>query len=428
MILTTTLCAVALAADAPAPAAEPTLKEALTGGTVAAEVRLRYERVAETGLPASVADSTADALTLRLALGYTTKTWNGLSASVQYEGVFALMDEYNPYPGRPSDYPVVADPEDTGLNQAWLRYKRGGESWSVQATAGRQELNLLNQRWLGAVAWRQNHQSFDAAAITAKLPAGLQFDYDYLVGVHRIVGDHAPAAAFGNDGEMDMEGHVVALSWKAEKKLTASGYGLLADLEKPYAANSSRTLGVRVEGPWSISDDVAIPFAIDVARQDDWGGRSSDFSADYLALEGGVAWKGVSAKLMFEKLGSDGGTAAVQSPFATLHAFNGWADVFLTTPVQGLVTKGVVIEGPVPGLPRVAATVAGYAFESDADSVDFGRELDLQITWKPLATEKNLVTGAKVALFRGEDAFTGTRAYQADTDVSKYMLWTQYAF
>ena len=35
-------------------------------------------------------------------------------------------------------------------------------------------------------------------------------------------------------------------------------------------------------------------------------------------------------------LGSDGGVAAFQTPLATLHAFNGWADLFLTTPARGL--------------------------------------------------------------------------------------------
>jgi hypothetical protein len=423
MILTTTLLAVAIAAETP----DPTFKEALTEGTLGAEVRLRYERVAETNLPSTV-ESKADAITVRLALGYTTKVWNGLSASAQYEGVFALCDHYNAYPGTPSAYPVVADPADSGLNQAWVRYENGGEGWSGKATVGRQELNLLNQRWLGAVAWRQNHQSFDAAAVSAKLPAGLTLDYDYLRSVHRIVGDHAPALGFGNDGAVDMEGHAFALGWKADKMISVSGYGLLVDMDKPYVALSSKTVGVRIAGPWSISDSISIPYAIDVAKQSEYGGRTVDFSGDYLAAEGGIAWNGLSAKLMYEKLGSDDGLAAVQSPFATLHAFNGWADVFLNTPVNGLVTKGLVVDGAIPGLPRVSGTVAAYQFESDEVSLDYGRELDLQLTWKPLAVEKTLLLGAKVAWFKGDDAFVGTRAYAAETDVSKYMIWTQYAF
>lgn len=423
MILTTTLFAVAIAAETP----DPTFKEALTEGKLGAEVRLRYERVAEKNLPPTM-ESKADALTVRLALGYTTKVWKGLSASAQYEGVFALVDDYNAYPGTASEYPVVADPEDSGLNQAWVRYQNGGENWSAKATFGRQEVNLLNQRWLGAVAWRQNHQSFDAASVSAKLPASLTLDYTYLSKVHRIVGDHAPAAGFGNDGEADMEGHAFSLAWKADKKLSVSGYGLMVDMDKPYVGISSSTLGVRIAGPWSLSDSIAIPFAFDIAQQSEYGGRTVEFSGDYLAAEGGISWKGLSAKLMYEQLGSDDGLAAVQSPFATLHAFNGWADVFLNTPVNGLITKGLVIDGPIPGLPRVSGTIGAFQFESDENSLDYGSELDLQLTWKPLATEKELLLGAKIAWFEGDDAFTGTRAYAAETDVSKYMVWTQYAF
>lgn len=428
MILTATLLSAALAAEPPpAPPAEPTLKEALTAGTVSLEARYRYERVAEENLPSTV-KTDAEASTLRLALGYTTRAWKGLSASVQYEGVFALGDAYNPYPGRPSGYPVIADPESSGLNQAWVRYRQAGDGWSAQATAGRQELNLLNQRFLGAVAWRQNHQSFDAVAVSAKLPKGFYADYALIERALRIVGDGAPAAAFGNDGIVDMEAQAFAAGWKLEGRLTASAYGLITDLDRPYAKTSSRTLGVRIEGPWSLGEDLAIPFAIDAAQQRENAGRQTQFVGDYFAAEGGLSWRGISAKAVYERLGSDDGLAAVQTPFATLHAFNGWADVFLTTPIKGLVTKGVVVEGAIPGLPRVSATLAAYRFTSDTEDLDYGTEYDAQLTWKPLAGEKTLLIGAKAALFKGEDAFTGTRAYADDTDVSKYWIWTQYSF
>ena len=40
-------------------------------------------------------------------------------------------------------------------------------------------------------------------------------------------------------------------------------------------------------------------------------------------------------KLGFERLEGNG-TVALQTPLATLHAFNGWADKFLSTPANGL--------------------------------------------------------------------------------------------
>ena len=39
-------------------------------------------------------------------------------------------------------------------------------------------------------------------------------------------------------------------------------------------------------------------------------------------------------KLGYEELGSNAGLYGLQTPLATLHAFNGWADKFLVTPVD----------------------------------------------------------------------------------------------
>ena len=48
-----------------------------------------------------------------------------------------------------------------------------------------------------------------------------------------------------------------------------------------------------------------------------------------------LACSGFALTAGYEELGSDGGVAAFQTPLATLHAFNGWADLFLTTPGDG---------------------------------------------------------------------------------------------
>ena len=50
------------------------------------------------------------------------------------------------------DRPVVADPADTEINQALIRYQ--GDKWRV--AAGRQEILLGDVRFVGNVGWRQN--------------------------------------------------------------------------------------------------------------------------------------------------------------------------------------------------------------------------------------------------------------------------------
>ena len=54
-----------------------------------------------------------------------------------------------------------------------------------------------------------------------------------------------------------------------------------------------------------------------------------------LRIEPGIAYDRIKLKLGFEVLEGDG-TTAFQTPLATLHAFQGWADQFLVTPGAGV--------------------------------------------------------------------------------------------
>ena len=76
--LSLTLAALAvIPLTAAEPVANPTLKEAITGGKVSVALRARTEMVDVEGVSEG-----AIANTLRLALGYIILAWNGLSASV----------------------------------------------------------------------------------------------------------------------------------------------------------------------------------------------------------------------------------------------------------------------------------------------------------------------------------------------------------
>src|SRR5437868_3122510 len=79
-----------------------------------------------------------------------------------------------------------------------------------------------------------------------------------------------------------------------------------------------------------------LTLALSYARQSDYGRNPVRFAADYVAGEAGLAYRSLTLTGGWEKLGSDGGRAAVQTPMATLHKFDGWADLFLTTPANGL--------------------------------------------------------------------------------------------
>ena len=61
----------------------------------------------------------------------------------------------------------------------------------------------------------------------------------------------------------------------------------------------------------------------------------ANYRVHYTFLEGGVDIKSAELKLGYELLGSDD-SKSFSTPLATLHAFNGWADMFLATPATGL--------------------------------------------------------------------------------------------
>ena len=108
--------------------AENTLAEAFSGGKAFANLRLRYEA-------ADVDNNNgedADALTLRTTFGYQTGEYKGFSVLVEAEDVrevFSVNDfTVGPAGVRLGEFDVIADPETTELDQAFIQYKSGGFS------------------------------------------------------------------------------------------------------------------------------------------------------------------------------------------------------------------------------------------------------------------------------------------------------------
>lgn len=74
--------------------------------------------------------------------------------------------------------------------------------------------------------------------------------------------------------------------------------------------------------------------------------------------------------------------AAFQTPFATSHAFNGWADLFLTTPETGLRDHYATIGrkfSAIGALPGLQASLTYHEFDSDFGSFDYGTEWDASL-------------------------------------------------
>ena len=145
----------------------------------------------------------------------------------------------------------------------------------------------------------------------------------------------------------------------------------------------------------------------------------ADAETDYALIELGADVSGISLMLGVESLGSDDGTAAFQTPLATKHKFQGWADQFLLTPNAGVVDTYFTVGGKVAGI-KLSATYHDYEADEDSPGLeDLGDEINL------LAVKKfsnGIVLGTKYAAYSAGDTGFGK------VDVDKFWLWTEVSF
>ena len=117
---------------------------------------------------------------------------------------------------------------------------------------------------------------------------------------------------------------------------------------------------------------------------------------------------GLLGKVGYEVLGSDNGRGSFQTPLATLHKFNGWADKFLGTPAGGLedlygsLSYKVGVDGPLKGMKFDAVY---HDFSADIGG-DYGSEIDLQVSKK---FGKNYYAGLKFAHYSADGFATDTQ-------------------
>lgn len=370
------------------------------------DLRLRYENVDQPTLD-------ANGLTLRLRAGAEAKLGH-FSFLAEVEGTAALVNNYNafpfPLPGedqwRPQ-YSVIADPENAELNRLQLQYKTGSNS----VTLGRQRINLDDQRWVGSVGWRQNEQTFDAVRGEAKL-GPVAADLTYAIKQRTIFGsDAGPRTAF--DGHFIFAG----LSSKVGP-IQGKLFAYLLDYDEDFfLANSSQSYGLTLSSAVPITDKTKLSLRASYARQSDYAQNPFNYATDYWSLEAGTALAGFAVAGGWEKLGSDNGRG-LQTPMATLHKFNGWADLFLTTPTNGLEDAYVSVSRKFDGvkfLPGLNATVVFHQFDSDVGNIEYGTEWDASLGFKI----------SRVAIL-AKYADYGAKGFGVDT--RKFWLQAEWAF
>lgn len=351
-------------------AAQDASEDIMKKGRVTGELRYRYEFVDQNG-PAPVS-SDARAGTLRANIGFETGMYHGFQAFLEAQFVQNMgADDFNDSVNGKTRFPVVADPDNEEINQAWLSWK-GDQGLAVKV--GRQALNIDNQRFIGTVDWRQNDQTFDAALLDYTGIRKLALRYGYIGNVNRVFGDDHPL------GDLDSDSHIINASYQFSDALKLGGYGYWLDFDR-LPARSSRTVGVRASGKTPLSPDWTFSYEAEFARQSDYRNNASGYDESYYHIAPSVSAYGWTLGAGYEVLGGDG-TDAFQTPLATLHKFNGWADKFLDTPAAGLEDAYVSASYKIKDMHKVVdgttMTAVYHDFSGDKRG-DFGSEIDLSI-------------------------------------------------
>ncbi len=393
------------------------------------EIRARYENVDVQKDGRQV----ANAFTTRTTVGVGADILgiNGLSAYLEGTSVnnFGATDYDGKGTGINSNptYDVIKDPQQARITQAYLDYKIN----KTLIRAGRQTVNLDNQRFIGSVDWRQMPQTFDAVAVVDNTITNLSLLGAFVYGINGV-GEQQSST---NTASVLLHG-----AYKVNDMINVTAYDYML-------ASISDTYGAALTG--KIDADVTkFDYRAEYARQDDASLQVHDqqsvapfivvgtngkpqADAHYYNLDLGANISGFLAGLNYEYLsGSNGhdGKTAFQTPLATLHAFNGWADVFLGgTPTGGLIDQNARLGYENKTYGKILAVY--HKFDACEDmtakttgtSKDLGSEFDISYGNK-IPGVKNLTGLIKGAMYKGGDVKTvGTTYNQNDKNV----LWLQ---
>ena len=373
--------------------------DAVTNGKLLLNVRYRFEHVDQDGIA-----NDANAHTIRTRLGWETLPYKGLGALVEFENVTPVGPEnFNSTTNRRTTYPVVADPDGTEVNRLQLT-----STWipDTPVVVGRQVMVLDNHRFVGHVGWRQNQQTFDAIKLNNTSLDGFNATYGYILQANRIFGEDSPVGTFDSDS------HVLNVKYSGFGFGNVTGYAYLIDIDDDAPALTSQTYGLRFAGKQKLNEKWGLLYTAEFAQQSDYADNPGNYDVNYYLIEPGIRYMGLAVKFGYEVLEGDG-VNAFQTPFATLHKFQGWADKFLTTPANGV--EDLYVSG------QYALKNAGYLsgtklhavyhdFQANDDSLDHGSELDIAIS-------KEIYDHTTLTL-----KYAGYNADNLATDTTKFWL------
>jgi hypothetical protein len=381
------------------------------------DIRTRYEFADVDGLDVS------HAWTFRERLGLKTTAWNGFSALVEGEFSQAAVDDYNggapgADPFDPGNSPIL-DPETNELNQAYLQY----EGFDTTARIGRQRIVYDNAAFIGNVGWRQNEQTYDAISLTNKSIDGLTFNYAYLNQVNRIFGSDAdaPLAVSPNVEDIAASAHLFNASYAGIEGLTLGGYAYIMNFED-VGTWDNNTFGLSAK-----KDILGLTLYGELAWQDK-AGTLGEEEAMYAHVTATRELAAGDTKLGALTLGVEHLDAGFKTPLATVHAFNGFADVTDAARISGAHNglTDLYLAHTIPVFFGIKWTNVLHAMGDNELSAGYGWEYDSVLVKK---FDDHFTAIAKVAWFNSEsDDYTANNIADSLPDATRFSVELNYTF
>ena len=341
-------------------------------------------------------------------------------------------DKYNSTRNGPAGtgdttYDVIGDPQQAMLSEASLDYKIN----KTALHAGRSQVNLDNQRFIGTVGWRQLERSYDTVYVADNSVQNLSLLAAYVYGFQGVVGADATTTH-------DTKSVLLNAKYKVMDELSITAY----DYMESIAGYGNDTYGLALTGNLNVAG-AKLDYRAEYAAQKDASieyqkttanTASYKADADYINLDLGANINGILVGVNYEVLSgaNASGTETNFSPtLGTNHKFNGWADVFYvgpnSTPNGGLVDANIRLGYTAPGFGKLLAVYHDFTSDTtrltDVNTVatdDLGTEFDVVYTNK-IPGVKNLTGLIKYASY-SKGAATSYANAANDKNVAWLML------
>ncbi|MEY2336465.1 alginate export family protein [Acidithiobacillus ferrianus] len=381
------------------PAYSDPLTQALSKGSYILQFRPRYEFVQQPGL------DEAQAFTIRTMLALSSHQEYGLIGYVQFINVSSLLNHYNSLLNGKTQYSIIPDPEETGVNQFYIQYT----GWrGIKARVGRQEIVLNDRRFVGNANFFQTPQSFDAVSLHYSVDKHIRLFGAYIWRIKNILNQLEASKTFLAQASFvpntflhaDFFGY-----WYGNQSKTMIP-GAAACLLPGVQACNDQIIGIRVAGNIPLTRSYRIQYDGSYAKQLPYDRGSPLVNSSYVHGGVGLSWRNLGIHADYMVMGANkNGTYGFQTPLATKHLFNGWADVFLTTPKEGLKSLYFTAKAQWMNTKFLARY---YSFDSSYHSMYYGHEVDLSAIHR---IDSVWLFGAQYADFISADSlFKNTQA------------------